>query len=284
MRTRTILLLPFLVLPLAGQADPLFGKGMAGDRDLPRAFGLGIDYFNMDQPYQIDNLSLDCPPGDPQDPIFQFCQGLLQSLLPVVGNTSSIIVENEIEHVDLKVDLWLLPFLNVFGIWGNIDGRTTVDLRNIDAPLPPALNVLNIRYDGDVYGGGLVLAVGGDKWFASLTGTYTDTDLSGSFESSVEAIAIQPRIGVRATETTEIWIGGFFLDAEEKHSGTIPLDLGIAGPGVSIPIEFAVDLSQEEDFNFSLGLHSMFSEHWEATVEVGGGDRSTVLANVTYRF
>jgi hypothetical protein len=274
MRTRNLLLLLVLVFPLSSQADPLFGKDMAGDRQLPRAFGIGIDYFNMDQPYQIDGLSVGC-----QDPADLTCQFLLGSLAPVLSDTSSILVDNEVEHVDLKLDLWLFPFLNVFAIYGSIDGQTNVDLRNTGAPLPPGLEVLSINYDGDVYGGGIVLVVGGDKWFASLTGTFTDTDLSGSFNSSVEAVAIQPRFGVRASESTEIWIGGYFIDAEEKHSGGIDLDVGAI-----VPINFAVDLSQQEDFNFSLGLHSMWSEHWEATVEVGGGDRNTVLANLTYRF
>ena len=47
---------------------------------------------------------------------------------------------------------------------------------------------------------------------------------------------------------------------------------------------FAVDLSQQEDFNASLGMHMMLSEAWETTIEVGAGDRRTVLANFTYRF
>ena len=263
-----------LVLPVSGMADPLFGKEMAGDRNLPRAFGIGIDYFNMDQPYQIDSLSFTPPPTFP---------------LPPITNLNAIVIDSEIENVDLKLDLWVLPFLNVFGVYGRIDGQTTVDLSNTGVPLPPNFQMLNITYDGDVYGGGVVLVVGGDKWFASLTGTFTDTNLSGSFNSTVEATAIQPRIGIRASETTEVWIGGYFIDAEESHSGTINLDLGLfvppgVPPGTQIPIVFAVDLSQQEDFNFSLGLHSMFSEHWEATVEVGGGDRNTVLANMTYRF
>ena len=255
-----------LVLPLSGQTDPLFGKGMAGDRDLPRAFGIGIDYFKMSQPYQIDSLSFVTPPIFP---------------LPPITDPSEILVDNKVEHVDLKLDLWLFPFLNVFGIYGSIDGQTTVDLRSVGIPL---LDSVALDYDGDVYGGGIVLVVGGDKWFASLTGTFTDTDLSGGFNSSVEATTIQPRIGIRASESTEVWIGGYFIDAEESHSGTILLDLGPAGPGFPIPIGFAVDLSQQEDFNFSLGIHSMLSEHWEATVEVGGGDRNTVLGNLTYRF
>ena len=52
MRIRNLLLLLILVLPLSGQADPLFGKEMAGNRKLPRAFGIGIDYFNLNGPYQ----------------------------------------------------------------------------------------------------------------------------------------------------------------------------------------------------------------------------------------
>lgn len=269
MKVRNFLLMLILALPETVLADPLFGKDMAGDRELPRAFGIGIDYFNMNQPYQIDSLSFMTPPAFP---------------LPPIADVNAIIVRNEIENVDLKFDVWLLPFLNVFGVYGSIDGSTTVDLRNVGVPLPPGFQMLDIKYDGDVYGGGLVLTVGGDRWFASVTGTFTDTSLSGSFNSSVEATAIQPRFGIRATESTEVWIGGYFIDAEESHSGTILLDLGILGPGVPIPIDFAVDLSQQEDFSFSLGIHTMFSEHWEATVEIGAGDRDTALANMTYRF
>lgn len=274
MKIKNLLFVLVLFLPVLGRADPLFGKEMAGDRKLPRAFGIGIDYFNMSQPYQIDSLSFSTPPTFP---------------LPPVSDVSTIIVDSDIRNVDLKVDAWLLPFLNVFGIYGRIDGSTTVDLSNSGVPLPPSFQMLTIDYDGDVYGGGFVLAAGGDRWFASLTTTFSDTSLNGDFNSSVKATTIQPRIGIRASENTEVWIGGYFIDAEETHSGTINLDLGIfvppgVPPGTVIPIDFDVDLSQKKDFNFSLGLHSMFSEHWEATVEVGGGDRNTVLGNMTYRF
>ncbi|MFQ6005276.1 MAG: hypothetical protein ACE5OQ_07205 [Woeseia sp.] len=270
MKIKNFPLLLILVLPIPALADPLLGKGLAGDRKMPRAFGIGIDYFNMDQPYQIDNLVFNAPPGVP---------------LPPITDPSSIIVDNDVTHVDIKLDVWLLPFLNVFAVYGQIDGDTSVDLSGVGIPLlPPEVQTLRIDYDGDVYGGGVVLAAGGDNWFASVTGTFTDTSLSGVFNSSVDATAVQPRVGVRFDDNTEVWIGGYFIDAEEKHSGTISLDLGPLGPGVPIPIDFSVDLSQQQDFNFSLGLHTMFADSWEATVEVGGSDRDTVLANLTYRF
>ena len=254
-----------LVLPMWSHAEPLFGKSLAGDAKLPKTFGVGIDYFGMDQPYRIDSLVLAAPPGIP---------------LPPIADTGSIKVHNEFDEVDLKLDVWLLPFLNAFGLYGRIDGETVVDLSNIGASLPPEIRRLQIDYDGDVYGAGLVAVVGGDRWFASVTGTYTDTNLKGDYESSVETVVLQPRVGVRLRGTTEIWIGGYWLDAEESHSGSIDLNFGF-GP---VPVEFAADLSQDEDFNFAFGMHTMFSDSWEATLEVGGGDRDTLLANLTYRF
>ena len=49
-------------------------------------------------------------------------------------------------------------------------------------------------------------------------------------------------------------------------------------------VDFAVDLSQAEDFNLSFGTRLKLNDGWEGTVEVGTGDRNTVLANITYRF
>ena len=271
MRNRIFMALVVLVLPFSAQSDALFGNDMAGDRELPKTWGIGIDYFSMDQPYQIDSLSF-FPP-----------------VLPIT-DPSLLNVNNEIDHIDLKIDVWVLPFLNLFGIYGQIDGDTTVDLSSLGLPLPPDVQTLRIEYDGDVYGGGAVLAFGGDKWFGSVTATFTDTSLGGDFNSSVSATTIQPRIGLRFGGHTEIWIGGYYIDAEETHSGTFSLDLGpiIAPPGGPIPrpvdLDFDVELSQAEDFNFSVGTHMMLTDAWEATIEVGGGDRRTVLANLTYRF
>ncbi|MDH4125973.1 MAG: hypothetical protein OEW64_10540 [Gammaproteobacteria bacterium] len=283
MKTRTLIIAALLSLPFAAQADALFGNDMARDRYLPRTWGIGIDYFNMSQPYQIDSLSLVDTLDTPGGPVpVDLAAALLMGQDPNVLD-----IDNDIRHGDIKLDVWVLPFLNVFGIYGQIDGATHIDLRVLNLPLPPQTNSLTIDYDGDVYGGGIVLAVGGDRWFGSVTATVTDTSLSGDFKSSVGATTIQPRIGLRFPDHTEIWLGGYFLDADEKHSGTVDLDLGIVGGGLPVDAQdavFAVDLSQQEDFNFSVGTHMMFSDAWEATIEVGAGDRRTVLANFTYRF
>lgn len=275
-------------LPLASHADALLGNKMAGDQKLPHTFGIGIDYFNMRQPYALDSLTLiDCldSPCDPNDPGPADID-LGGILLP---DPSIVPINNEIHHTDLKLDVWVFPFMNIFGIYGRIEGETRIDLGVLGLPLPPQTNSLTIDYDGDVYGGGFVLAAGGDRWFASFTGTFTNTDLGGDFDSSVKATIYQPRVGMRFGDHTEFWVGGYLLDAEEKHSGTVDLELGLVGSQLPPPIdgqgvEFDVDLSQDEDFNWSVGTHMTWGEAWEATVEVGAGDRRTALANITYRF
>lgn len=283
MKLRIFVLTVVAALSSAAQADALFGNDMAGDRALPRTWGIGFDYFEMSQPYRIDGLSLVDTLDTPGGPV---PVDLAAALL--MGQDPSVLdIENEIRHNDIKIDVWVLPFLNVFGIYGRIDGETHINLSSLGLPLPPQTNSLTVDYDGDVYGGGIVLAFGGDKWFGSITATATDTSLGGDFKSSVSATTIQPRVGLRFGEHTEIWLGGYILDAEEKHSGTIDLDLGLVGGGLPVDAQdavFAVDLSQQKDFNFSIGTHMMLSEAWEATIEVGAGDRRTALANFTYRF
>lgn len=267
MKASRLVLVLLFAIPSGSQADSLFGKDWAAGRALPRGFGIGVDYFHLGQALELDSLSFVAPPGAP---------------FPPGVDPALIAAETDLETFDLKVDVWLLPFLNVFGIYGRIDGQTGVDLSRLNLGLPPGVDQFNINYDGDVFGGGIVLAVGGERWFGSITATFTDTDLSGDFQSSVQAATIQPRIGLRTDQNIEVWLGGYIIDVDETHSGTINLDLGF-GLGI-IPIDFAADLSQKTGFNPSIGLHMGRENGWEATVEVGGGDRTTALGNITYRF
>jgi len=266
-RIRNLAFAAVALLPVCTHAESLFGRDWAAGVETPKTFGIGIDYFNMDQPYKLDSLTFVAPPGAP---------------FPPTVDPSLINADNEIENFDLKVDVWLLPFLNVFGIYGQIDGQTAVNLSALNLGLPPGTDRFDINYDGDVYGGGILLAAGGDRWFGSVTATFTDTDLTGDFQSSVSATTIQPRVGVRAGNNVDIWVGGYIIDADESHAGVVNIDLGFGIP--VIPVDFAVDLSQKNDFNPSVGVHLALANGLEAAVEVGGGDRTTALGNVTWRF
>jgi hypothetical protein len=208
----------------------------------------------MEQDYSIDSLLFQFP-GLSVDPDF-------------------LDVTNDLKHVDLKLDAWILPFLNVFVIAGQIDADTSVDISRAGLPLP--FSDIPVSYDGDVYGGGATLIAGGDLLFGSLTVTYSNADIGGDFNSSVESLAIQPRLGLRVG-AWQMFVGGMWLQAEESHSGTLTIPFLGAIP-------FEVDLSEEDKFNYGFGVHRSLGQHFEFTLDAGFGDREHFLANIGYRF
>ena len=66
---RGLILLLAVLVPLSSSADGLpFLKDLAGDADLPRPWGVGFDFFTMDQDYDIKSLDFALPGvsiGDP---------------------------------------------------------------------------------------------------------------------------------------------------------------------------------------------------------------------------
>jgi hypothetical protein len=235
-----------------------FMREIAGDHELPRPYGIGGDLFTMHQDYAIDSLSFALPGFTLADP-------------------SIIKIKNSLVEEDLKLDAWVFPFLNVFGIYGHLDAQTDVNLSAVTIPgLPVSLGTLPIRYNGSVYGGGLTLAAGGDHWFASVTGTWTRSSLSGDFDSKVKARTIQPRIGL-VNGPWQFYVGAMGLHTDEEHSGVIALPfLG------NVP--FAVKLKQASTWSPSIGVHYMLDRFADVTLEFGGGDRRTTLLNVNLRF
>ncbi len=257
---RGFLLALVLLMPITATAESRlpFLKDKVGDIELPRPWGIGIDFYTMDQDYDIDFLSFDLPGISLDDP----------SLLKVT---------NDVQHFDIKFDVWILPFLNLFAILGHVESDTVIDLSKAPVQgLPFPLGKLPVTTKGTVTGLGITLAYGGENWFTTVTATRTETDLSGNFDSNVDSTTIQPRIGV-VRGPWQYWVGGLYLDVEETHKGTVPLP-------VLGNVPFDVVLGGSDEWNTTLGARHVFSEHAALTFEVGFGDRSHTLFNFTYRF
>ena len=265
MRRPLLAMLMLTLLPLAAPAQessggPLFMKDLLQGREFFEPWGIGIDYYTMDQDYKIQSLQFDLPGVG-------------------IGDPSLIDVRNELSHFDVKFDVWLTPFLNVFALVGRVDADTYVDLSKLPvAGLPVSLGTLPVAYDGTVYGGGVNLFYGTDRWFAALNNTWTDASLSGDFDSSVQTFTSQPRVGAIFNSST-IWLGAMYLDTEESHSGVIALPI----PGIP-PVPFRVDLTSMKAWNYAIGFGHAFGPKAHLSLEIGFGDRDHTLANFTYRF
>jgi hypothetical protein len=233
-------------------------KDLAGDMDLPRPWGIGFDFYTMDQDYDIKSLSFALPGVS-------------------LGDPSKIAVTNEIQHIDIKGDVWLLPFLNIFGIIGHVDIDTRVDFSQAEIiGLPVNLGTVPVSFSGTVYGGGFTLAYGTERWFTSVTTIFTTTNTSGDLDSSVDSTAVQPRIGL-LRDNWRFWVGAMYLDTDEKHSGIFELPF-VGG------VPFEVELSTQDNWNYTFGAGYVFNDRADLSFEAGFGSRQHSLFNFNVRF
>lgn len=250
-------------LSLSAQDDgagPLFMKDLLGGREFFEPWGIGVDFYTMDQDYRIDALEFSLPGVDLDD-------------------FSKIEVTNDLQHYDVKFDVWLTPFLNVFALLGHVDADTYVDFSRVEITgLPFPLGTLPVSYDGTVYGAGFNLVYGTDRWFAALNNAWTEADVGGDFDSDISTFTSQPRVGLIRDKWT-FWLGGMYLDTEEKHNGAIQLPI----PGVP-PVPFSVTLGSMKKWNYAVGVGHVFSPRATFYLEFGFGDRDHTLANFTFRF
>jgi hypothetical protein len=257
---RGLFLLLAVLLPLSSSADSSlpFLKDKVGDRELPRPWGVGIDFYTMDQDYNIKDLKFALPGVS-------------------LGDPSKIKVSNEVQHFDIQGDVWLLPFLNVFGIIGRVDIDTFVDFSEADIEgLPINLGKLPVSFNGTVYGGGFTLAYGTESWFTSVTTVWTTTNTSGDLNSSVDSTSVQPRIGLLRSNW-RFWAGGMYLKTDEKHEGVFEL------PFIG-DVPFEIELETKDKWNYTAGVGYAFSERANLSLELGFGNRTHTLFNFNVRF
>jgi hypothetical protein len=222
---------------------------------LPAPFGIGLTLYDQTQDYALQNLTLG---------------------LPGIGGDgfSDLPVDNRTDSYHLKLDWWALPFLNLYAIGGRLETTTTVYLRDAEVPLPIPLGNLRIENDGWVYGGGVTLAVGWNRWFATVSTTYTRADLEVT-DGSVEAWVVTPKIG-RTFNGAAAYVGAMYQDAEERHRGTYEL------PFIG-PVPFEVVLGEASHWSGLLGATVGFGEHVMLLIEGGFGARKSVMVSLEYR-
>lgn len=246
---------PSSLLPLGAPADE--------NEEVPLPFGIGVTYYQQHQKYSLDKLDATSP-----DPAVN---AMIQAL---AADVETLNIRNRTTEENLKVDVWVLPFLNVFGVIGNVDGDTSIVL------MPPFPEI-EVDYHGVVYGGGAILAGGWKQLFVSLTGTYTGTDLDEE-DSTTYGWICQPRVGVRLAEegdenNVSLWIGAMYQQVTETHEGDV--DVPPLGP-----VTYDVKLEDDAPWNYLAGISVAIGRHWQLTAEAGFGERQNVELDATFRF
>jgi hypothetical protein len=253
------------------------GKSLAAGHELPLPLGISANVFFMEQDMEAQSIAVDIPPLPlPTGPL----------LLPPGLPAESAKLESRVTTTTAKIDAWVLPFLNVYGVAGYVDGETTASGFSVGG-LPPELasllpNSFAIAYSGSTYGVGGTLAAGYNQFFASLDANYTESDLDIG-DSTIEAFVISPRIGITGDLgglSGALYVGAMYQDVDEQQNGTVKFPIA----GVSVPVGYDVISAAKEEWNYLVGANLKASESWNYGIEVGFSDRTHVMATLNYRF
>ena len=248
--------------------------------DLPLPFGVGTNLVLMDQGIDVRNLKI----------------GISAPNLDV----SSVRFSNARAHDranTARLDMWLLPFANIYGVFGYINGEAELDVNvpaiSVDLPIgnipisDPQTVKLNIDYNGTTYGGGMTLAGGYKDFFGSLDANYTYSNIDVA-DSKIEVYTISPRLGMLVDSNAiegsmALWVGAMYMNY--KQTVTESIDLSTIIPGFpSVELDFEIDIKNDHPWNFLFGGQWEITKRWQFMTEVGIGDRKQVISGLFFRF
>lgn len=178
--------------------------------DLPLPLGFNGGIFSMSQAINISDLGVGF--NQPPQPI---------NFIQFSG------AKAQLSMFMARVDLWVLPFLNLYATGGEGKGHTTV---NISSPVQFQTTA---DFDGGNLGIGLTGAFGIKRYFGVLDYNH-QWGFSNLLANPVPANIFSARIGrgfrVSRTNKATLWVGTMFQSLESQTNGSIRLS-SLFGPG-----------------------------------------------------
>ena len=210
-------------------------------------------------------------------------------------------------NVQIKADVWLFPFLNLYATYGKMHGSADAPIAikgqdlieflggSCDGVLSPKAcdqtfsSIAHPEYTGTNVSIGFNLAMGWDRFFVTLPVTFVSTNLN-ILADDVKSLQISPRIGITSDVgkwgTMATFIGITYLDASLDVAGKITFDTStIPGESDTTELDFLIHQENADKINYLIGFNWDVTKSWSFHSEVGvGGSRESFIASTTYRF
>ncbi|EJL6308366.1 TonB-dependent receptor [Vibrio cholerae] len=271
---RTLLTLTVFCFPFTTWASefslPIWKeKAEALGYELPKPIGFNLSYMTMEQGINVDSIAI---------------QGLGKLPLQLQADPG----RQYTEVLTLRADVWLFPFLNLYGLVGKLDGYSTTDVNMKFLGAQHTINNFRLDLDGYTTGVGGVLVVGYQNWFALVDASLTESRLT-VIDGSIEAIVISPRIGYdfhRHGHPLRLWVGAMYQDVEQTLQGSLS-DLGLPGSLTALlPKDAGFEVKQhlQTSWNPLVGMQYQLNDSWCLLGEFGFGDRQSLFFSLDRRF
>ncbi|MDE1477870.1 hypothetical protein [Xenorhabdus bovienii] len=271
---------------------PIWGnEARAKGYDLPEPFGASYGYMNLRQDIIIDSIK------------FQFTNPLIEERWKdqIIVNAGDTRERNE-THM-LKLDTWVLPFLNVYGVYGTTKGKSKTNLDNIVAfgDDETYRNIpFELSFKGKTYGGGATFAGGYNQFFATLDANYTRTNLD-ILDGDISAFVVTPRVGYefvfeplftgQGNAKVQVWVGAMYQDITQRFKGDVsklnlPSEISELFGMVQSQTDIKFDVEQHlaHKWNNTVGARFEITRNFNILSEVGFGNRNSLFVSGEFRF
>ncbi len=197
-------------------------------------------------------------------------------------------VEDDSRVSNIRLDAWLLPFINVYLMAGYMEGKTLVESTTFYDLTPghpitgdeSAIMTMYQKYHGINWGLGATLIYGKGSWVTTLDINVSRAELN-VVSSRVNAVMVTPRVGYtsRIGEFPVTWMAGVsYLWLDQRI--TVEQQL----PGISEPMVLELDVKADNPWSPTLGATIEFSDQLQGVVEAGFDGRQTLMGSLVYRF
>ncbi len=296
-------------------AMPVFGNFLHDiGVDLPYPVGVMANFYYGSQGIDITDIAVGFSGGNlPEVP--------LTDITRIIDFTN---VRTNVTSLNFRPDVWILPFLNFYGIIGKTWSTTTVPVTY------PVEFTAVAELDGMSFGYGLTFAGGVNNVFAVVDFNNTWTYMS-NFEEPVPANVLSLRLGYtfkfknRPESNIGIWAGAMRLAMTGITAGSIKLNevmppetwarvdeikadyydwynsvdelkqeaadrvltpiVETLGGGGEGTVLYEIIKAPTDPWNGIIGGQWQIDKHWQMRAEAGViGDRKSMLLSANYRF
>ena len=221
--------------------------------ELPRTYGVGLVYYALYRDIEITEVRVGRNGATPV-PVPDFA---------VFGATS------DVSNLNLKVDVWILPFLNVYAIVGGIQNESATSLDLILPGVIPGGGDRNLSLDvpteisGSVAGLGITLAGGYRSFFAAadINGARADLGFDDRFKALVSSLRAGWH-GEANERPIRVWVNATSWDTFATAKGTV-----VDPDGGTL--SFEVDQGPAYQYTYGAGMSYSPTPSWELSADFG---------------
>ena len=221
--------------------------------ELPLPFGVGLVYYHLVRDIEITDLRVGRNGAPPTS----------------VSDYAQLEARASVDNLNLKLDAWILPFLNVYAILGYAWNESET---RVDVELPPLLPggptrrhqvTLPTSLEGSLGGVGITLAAGFRSFFLTYDGSIAQADLG--FDDRMKVVVSSVRSGWHGkvgSKPLRIWASLTDWNTFATITGTVEDPDGGT-------LKFESDQGPEYRYTYGIGAHTAPSRHLELAVDGG---------------